>query len=130
MFHVEFRGEWIKFTAVVSHLACNVFCLTFTRNLWVLIERKILEGIYGKNRGLITPRTTSKSKIKYRTTVQKGSTAMLQAPGPCTTSTARRTVVRLAVRRRTAGCVVQSPGLFNAVFASCFGVGWGLWRGN
>jgi len=63
-FHVKFRWEWIKFNPFVSYHAYNVFCLNFRRNLWVLIERKILEAISRKNKGLTTPRTMTKARQK------------------------------------------------------------------
>jgi len=75
-FHVKFRWELIKFTSFVSYRAYNVFCLTFRRNLRVLIERKILKAILRKNGDLTMTRTAGKSKTKDGTTVQQGSTAV------------------------------------------------------
>ena len=49
-FHVKFRWEMVKFTSFESCHAYNVFCLTFWRNIWILIERKTLGMISRKNR--------------------------------------------------------------------------------
>ena len=61
--------EWIKFTPFVSYCSYNVLCLTFRRNLQVLIERKIVKAISKNNRGLTTPRKTDGNNTKDRTVV-------------------------------------------------------------
>ena len=51
----------------MSYRAYNVFCLTFRRNLWVLIKRKILRATSRKNRGPAKSRRTNGNKTEgYR----------------------------------------------------------------
>jgi len=47
-FHVKCRWERVKFTSFESYCAYNVLCLTFKRNLWVLIESNTSRAISRK----------------------------------------------------------------------------------
>ena len=48
----------------MSYRVYNVFCLTFWRNLRVLIERKILRATSRKNRGPAKSRRTNGNKTE------------------------------------------------------------------
>ena len=66
----------VKFTSFDSYCVYNMLCLIFRINPRVLIERKILEAISRKNRGLTKPRRTDENKPNDRK-------AMHHAAQPC-----------------------------------------------
>ena len=59
----------VKFTSFDTYCLYNVLCLTFKRNPDILIERKILEAISRKNKGLTKPRRIDENKAKDRMVV-------------------------------------------------------------
>ena len=79
-FHVKSSWEWVKLTSFESYRAYNMFYLTFRKNFLVLIERKILWAILGKNRGPTKPGRTDGSKTEDRTIVHC-CTHLCQVPG-------------------------------------------------
>ena len=89
-FHVKFRWEWIEFTRFVSYCAYNVFYLTFRRNLYILIERKILEAISTKNSGLTMPQRTDGNKTNDHMAVHHAAQLCSSHRGP-------RTAMHMAV---------------------------------
>ena len=109
----------IKFTSFESYHAYNVFCLTFMRNIRVLIERKTSSVISRKDKCL-------KKVPKNRKRQDGGSydhapqgTVVLQWMGPCT---ARHTAMhRGTVMPPRPTWMSVFSGLFNAISFPIFG---------